>query len=211
MDTKNSNYEQEVRRLAANLVDIRTLTEEFAIDMRYATEDNFIGRAIYSVPLCAMQLSTARKLIKANRELMEKGFRIKIWDAYRPFSAQKLMWDIMPVDGFVANPNKGGSIHNGGFAVDVTLVDRSGKELEMPTGFDDFTGKASRQSSEMNETAAKNLAVLTDAMVRHGFRTINSEWWHYYDEDLKERIPLDIPLEAIAGCRPSGDNEIKEL
>ncbi|KUO74545.1 MAG: hypothetical protein APF77_18920 [Clostridia bacterium BRH_c25] len=211
MDTKKCNYEDEVKRLAANLVDIRVLSEEFEIELKYASKDNFIGREIYSRPLCAMQKSTAYKLIKANEELMKKGLRIKIWDAYRPFSAQKLMWDIMPLHDFVADPNKGGSIHNSGYAVDVTLVDTSGQELEMPTGFDDFSEKASRKSSEMTEAAAKNLAVLTDAMVRHGFRTINTEWWHYYDEDLKERVPLDISFEAIAGYEPSDKDNICEL
>lgn len=194
----------EADRLALNLVDIETISHEFEIDMRYAGENNFIGRAVYPIPLCAMQYGTARKLMEANKELMSKGFRIKIWDAYRPFSVQKLMWDIMPIEGFVANPAKGGSIHNSGYAVDVTLTDMSGRGLEMPTDFDDFTEKASRFSTVMSETAARNLAVLTDVMVKHGFRTIDTEWWHYYDEDLKERIPLDLPLEAIKGKRPPG-------
>ncbi len=201
MDTKKSNYEYEVKRLSANLVDIRTLSDKFEIDLKYASEDNFVGRKIYSIPLCAMQICTARKLIEANREFLQKGLRIKIWDAYRPLSAQKLMWDIMPVHSFVADPYNGGSIHNSGFAVDVTLVDMEGREIEMPTVFDDFSEKASRKSSAMTETAAKNLALLTDVLVRHGFKTINSEWWHYYDADLKERIPLDIPLETIAEYR----------
>ncbi len=188
----------DMEKLSSGLVDITTLSDEFEIEMKYASEDNFIGKKIYPIPLCAMQLSTARKLIGANSELLQRGMRIKIWDAYRPLSAQRIMWEVMPVDDFVADPAKGGSIHNGGFAVDVTLVDLEGKELEMPTKFDDFSEKASRNSTSMSKAAAVNLSILTDVMKRHGFSAINTEWWHYYDEALEERIPLDIPLEELA-------------
>lgn len=197
MDKYNKS---EIEWLSSNLVDITTLSKEFEIELRYATEDNFTGKKIYPIAVCALQASTARKLIAANGELMEKGMRLKIWDAYRPLSVQKIMWDIMPVDDFVADPSRGGSIHNGGFAVDVTLVDMDGNELEMPTGFDDFSEKASRNGCSMSPLAASNLAILTEVMKKHGFRSINTEWWHYYDEDLKERIPLDIPLEELMGC-----------
>jgi D-alanyl-D-alanine dipeptidase len=184
--------------LIMNLVNIEKFSDKFVIDMKYASENNFTGKKIYTLPLCALQKRTAQKLIEANKELMNKCLRIKIWDAYRPLSAQKLMWDIMPVHDYDADPSRGGSIHNSGFAVDVTIVDMQGKELEMPSGFDDFSDKASRKNLSMSEAAAKNLAILTYVMVKHGFRTIDSEWWHYYDSDLKERIPLDIPLENIA-------------
>lgn len=183
--------------LISNLVNIETLSDEFIIDMKYASKDNFTGKRIYNIPLCALQIETAKKLIKANEEFLKKGLRIKIWDAYRPLSVQKLMWKIIPIHDFVADPSKGGSIHNSGFAVDVTLMDIQGKELEMPTGFDDFSDKASRNSSSMNETASKNLSILTNILVKHGFKTIDSEWWHFYDADLKERISLDISFENI--------------
>lgn len=204
-DKKNTDREDAIETLSSNLIDIKALSDEFVIDMKYASEDNFTEKQIYSFSLCAMQISTATKLIEANKELMQKGFRIKIWDAYRPLSAQKLMWDVMPVHDFVADPNKGGSIHNGGFAVDVTLVDLEGGEVEMPTEFDDFSEKASRKSTTMTEAAARHLSLLTDAMVKHGFKTINSEWWHYYDEDLKERVPLDISFEEIKEGQWKGD------
>jgi len=201
VDKNYIEHEYDKKTLLSNLVNIKTLSDEFEIDMKYASKDNFTGKQIYSLPLCILQIGTATKLIAVNSELMQKGFRIKIWDAYRPWSAQKLMWAIMPVDDFVADPNKGGSIHNCGFAVDVTLVDLQGRELEMPTKFDDFSEKASRISITMTEAAAKNLSLLTNAMVKHGFEIINSEWWHYYDKDLKERIPLDITFEEINGTK----------
>jgi len=197
----DKDCKKEIERLSSSLVDISTLSKEFVIELKYATDDNFTGKKIYPTALCALQASTAGKLIAANKELLEKGMRLKIWDAYRPLSVQKIMWDIMPVDDFVADPSSGGSIHNGGFAVDVTLVDSKGNELEMPTGFDDFTERASRNSCFMSPLASANLAVLTEVMKKHGFRGINTEWWHYYDEDLKERIPLDIPLEELVGWK----------
>lgn len=197
MCENEDNLDLTVAELSKNLVNISRLSQDFEIEMKYASKNNFTGQKIYPVPLCCMQIGTARKLIKANSELMQKGYRIKVWDAYRPFSAQKLMWDIEPNGDFVANPNKGGSIHNCGFAVDVTLVDITGRELEMPSEFDDFSEKASRNNRNITETAAKNLALLTEAMVRNGFKIITSEWWHYYDKDFKERIPIDIPLEKI--------------
>lgn len=200
MNNEMNSCECEKERLARSLVDIAALTDEFAIDLKYATEENFLGKRIYPIALCAMQASTAQKLMAANRELLSKGFRLKIWDAYRPLAVQKIMWEALPQDDFVADPSRGGSIHNGGFAVDVTLVDMEGRELEMPSGFDDFSEKASRNNTLMTEAAARNLSVLTDAMVKHGFRTINSEWWHYNDEDLKVRNPLDVPLEKLKGC-----------
>lgn len=200
MNSGMNSCGSEKERLAKSLVNITALTDEFAIDLKYATEENFLGKKIYPIALCAMQSGTAQKLMAANRELISKGFRIKIWDAYRPLAVQKIMWEALPQDDFVANPFKGGSIHNGGFAVDVTLVDMEGRELEMPSGFDDFSEKASRNSTMMTEAAARNLSVLTDAMVKHGFRTINTEWWHYNDEDLKVRNPLDVSLEELIGC-----------
>lgn len=196
----DKDHKKEIEQITSGLVDVSTLSKEFEIELKYATEDNFIGKKIYPIALCALQASTARKLVAANRELLEKGMRLKIWDAYRPLSVQKIMWDIMPVDDFVADPSRGGSIHNGGFAVDVTLADLNGNELEMPTGFDDFSERASRNCCSMSPLAEANLAVLTEVMKKHGFKSINTEWWHYYDEDLKERIPLDIPLEELRGC-----------
>lgn len=197
MDEKYSNSDFTAEELSRNLVDIKELSRDFIIDLKYASYNNFIGRKLYSIPLCCMQKGTAAKLIRANNELMKIEYKIKIWDAYRPFSVQKLMWSIMPDSDFVANPDTGGSIHNGGFAVDVTIVGMDGGEIEMPSEFDDFSEKAFRNSTNMTETAANNLALLTNAMVNNGFKTLDSEWWHYYDEDMKVRVPLDISLEML--------------
>lgn len=195
---KKDNYSQDTNTLISNLVNVESVTDEFVIDMRYATENNFTGKKVYPMALCVLQRGTLDKLMKANKEFLKMGLRIKIWDAYRPVSVQKIFFDLVPNEDFVANPYKGGgSVHNSGFAVDLTLVDMNGQEVEMPTGFDDFTEKASRKSTEMTEEAAKNLGILTDVLTKNGFETIESEWWHYNDADAKELIALDISFEEI--------------
>lgn len=180
------------------LIDITKLSDEFEIEIKYATENNLTGKKIYPIDLCALQEDTAWKLIAANKDFLKMGYRIKIWDGYRPYAVQKIFWSIMPDDRFIANPFTGGSIHSSGNAVDITLVDSNGIELEMPTEFDNFTEKATRDSKEMSNAAAKNLKVLTEVMIKHGFRTIDSEWWHYEDTNSRKHTYLDVPLERIA-------------
>ncbi|EPR11875.1 M15 family metallopeptidase [Ruminiclostridium papyrosolvens] len=125
------------------LVLVKDYTKNFFIDMKYATCNNFTGKTLYPSPTCVLTKGTLDKLIKANNLVMKQGYKIKIWDAYRPLSVQKIMCDATPDKKYVANPYGTGSKHNRGAAVDVTLVDSNGKELKMPTGFDNFTEKAS--------------------------------------------------------------------
>lgn len=89
------------------LIDIQKLSSSLVIDLRYATNKNFTGTKLYASVICCLQEATAWKLIKANEEVMKKGYRIKIRDAYRPYSVQKAMWKIMPDSRYLANPNKG--------------------------------------------------------------------------------------------------------
>lgn len=195
---KKDDYTQDKETLISNLVNVEDVTDEFIIEMRYATEDNFVGKKVYPSPACIMQKGTLEKLMKSNKEFLEMGLRIKIWDAYRPISVQKIFFDLVPDESFVANPYKGqGSVHNSGFAVDLTLVDMDGKEVEMPTGFDDFSDEASRNSTKMTEEAAKNMAILTEVLTKNGFETIDSEWWHYNDADAKGFVALDISFDEI--------------
>ena len=179
------------------LVDLSKLSTGLVYDLKYAASDNFTGTKLYSDSICCLQEETAWKLVKTNEEVMKSGFRIKLWDAYRPLSVQKAMWKIMPDSKFLANPYKKGSRHNKGAAVDITLVDENGVEAEMPSGFDDFSLKASRLNPNMSPTAKKNLKILTDAMVKSGFKTINSEWWHYDDADNSKYSLLDVRLEDV--------------
>ena len=183
---------------ADRLIDVGKLSAGFAVDLRYATKDNFTGIKQYPSSICCLQEGTAWKLAAANKELMKKGYRIKIWDAYRPLSIQKKMWAVMPDSRYLANPYKNGSKHNRGAAVDVTLVDKNGRELEMPSGFDEFSNKASRNNPAMSAAAAKNLKLLTDAMTKSGFKTISNEWWHFDDAAYASYPLLDVSQEAVS-------------
>ena len=144
-----------------------------------------------------LRKETAGKLAAANKEFQEKGYRIKVWDGYRPPYVQKIFWEIMPDDRYVANPYKGGSRHNRGGAVDVTLIDQNDKELEMPSAYDDFSSKAWRNNFAASAQARKNTEYLTKIMMKHGFTTIAHEWWHFDDADYKNFPLVDVKLERF--------------
>jgi len=209
-ETKNSSGNNgEILRING-LVRVQDIDPDIVVELRYATENNFTGRIVYPHDVCVLRESTAIKLANANRELMEMGYRIKVWDAYRPVYVQRIFWEIVPDSRYVANPDKGGSKHNRGTAVDVTLVDMEGNELEMPSGFDDFTGKGSRNGKNMSETARKNMELLTDVMVRNGFTTISTEWWHFNDSDSDKYEIIDVNLEEFLKDSVSGNGRDAE-
>ena len=184
-----------------DLVDITSLDSTIIIDLRYATADNFMKEVLYSANICLLRKTVAEKLIKVQQDLRRQGLGLKVWDGYRPLSVQKKMWEKMPNPGYVADP-KYGSNHNRGAAVDVTLVDSSGNELEMPTGFDDFTKKAASNYPYVTKEAFKNRKMLQEAMKAHGFKAIKSEWWHFNDCDVKKYPVIDIPLKKIVTKSP---------
>ena len=117
-----------------------------------------------------------------------------MWDAYRPVYVQRIFWSIVKDSRFVANPDNGGSIHNKGCAVDITLVDKEGKELVMPSSFDDFSEKAYRSNSNMNEEAKNNMQILTGIMLKSGFKVIDTEWWHFDDINSGKYNIEDVDL-----------------
>ncbi len=178
------------------LVEVRDLDATIEVNLLYASEDNFTGQQLYAVEVCLLQRGTAEKLAAANDEFAKDGYRLKIWDAYRPLGVQEKLWEHMPNGIYVADP-KVGSNHNRGAAVDVTLVDENGEKLKMPTGFDVFTEEASRSYEDMPEEARKNMEYLTEVMVRNGFTTIESEWWHFNDADVGKYELQDLALEEF--------------
>lgn len=179
------------------LVAVCDYDQSFVIDLRYGTDNNFTKKKIYDNPTCMLQKDTLKKLIAANNEFKQYGYRIKIWDAYRPYSIQKHLWSIVSDRRFIADPYYHGSRHNRGAAVDITLVDDKGNELEMPTDFDNFTTAAYRNSTTASETAKKNVDLLTRVMVKHGFKTIETEWWHFDDSNADSYPLLDIQFSDI--------------
>lgn len=151
----------------------------FAYDMKYATDDNFLKKAVYTCDHCLLRKEVAEALKKANDTLMGRGLRIKFFDCYRPFAVQKKMWELFPNPIYLANPYTKGSIHNRGGAVDITLINIEGKELEMGTGFDHFGREAHHAYSNLPDTVLSNRKLLKETMEAYGFNSITSEWWHY--------------------------------
>ena len=176
---------------------LTSLDKDIIIDLKYATTNNFTKKIIYPNNICVLRKTTASKLVKANTELEKLGYRIKVWDAYRPVYVQQIFWDIVKDSRFVANPKNGGSIHNKGCAVDITLVDKDGKDVKMPSKFDDFSSNAYRSNSKMTNEAKRNMDILTKCMIYNGFTTINTEWWHFEDSDSKNYKIADINLKLF--------------
>lgn len=153
-------------------------SNDFVYDLRYATDNNFLKAQVYDCAECYTRVKTAKALLKANKDLMRKGYKIKFFDCYRPNSVQYKMWELVPNPQYVANPVKG-SIHNKGGAVDITLVDMKGNELDMGTDFDYFGKRAYHDNLDLSENILKNRKLLKATMESHGFWSIRTEWWHY--------------------------------
>lgn len=166
---------------AREIVDVREIMPDLAIDSRYGTEDNFLQQKLYSADSSRsyLLLGAVLALRDVRSDLNELGFDIKVWDGYRPRSVQYLMWEILPDPRFVANPATG-SNHNRGAAIDVTLLDlATGEELDMGTGFDDFTDVAGHGYVDLPLEVRIRRARLKSAMDAHEFSSLFSEWWHY--------------------------------
>ena len=167
---------------------LRSLSNDFVFDMKYATPDNFLKQAVYDCGECYLRKSTAKALVKANEEFKSLGYRIKLFDCYRPLSVQKKMWKILPGTHYVANPAKG-SKHHRGAAVDLTLVDAQGKELDMGTPFDFFGKKAHHTCMTLPKKVLENRKLLKDVLNKYNFKSIFSEWWHYeYRPEMQSKV-----------------------
>ena len=182
------------------MVDVATVAPHVREEMRYALKENFLHAAVYPCARCLLRQDAAEALREVQSALEKQGLGLKVWDCYRPHAVQEAMWKILPDARFVANPAKG-SVHNRGGAVDITLVDSSGKALEMPTPHDDFSEKAYADAPASPE-ATRNRATLRKAMEAGGFHGIKTEWWHFDFGDSKQWPMVDAPLCPTAP--PSG-------
>lgn len=162
----------------SDFVRLKDLSPDFVYELKYATPDNFLKQAVYDCGECYLRKSTAEALVKANEAFKQLGYRIKLFDCYRPLSVQKKMWKILPGTHYVANPAKG-SKHNRGAAVDLTLVDAQGKELNMGTPFDFFGKEAHHTYTEHPKEVLENRKLLKETLDKFNFKSIYSEWWHY--------------------------------
>lgn len=152
------------------------------VELMYATDNNFTGVRIYDFTDAYLRYGTVKKLANVQKELKEQGYSLKIWDAYRPFEAQQKLWEVYPDPNYVANPANGMKKHNLGGTVDITMVAADGSVISMPTEFDDFSLKADRDYSDIeDEEAVKNVMILQNAMENNGFTGYQGEWWDYSD------------------------------
>jgi D-alanyl-D-alanine dipeptidase len=156
---------------------LNDLNSGIQIEMRYAGTDNFLGRKIYAKNSCWLRAGAIAPLLRVQEKLRKQNLGLKVWDCFRPVSAQEQMWRIKPDPKFVAPPGK--SKHNRGAALDLTLVDRRGRELEMPTEFDDFSFRAAQGYGGASDRAKANRKLLREAMEEEGFTPNPAEWWHF--------------------------------
>ena len=176
-------------KMKAQLVDLAILSDDFDYEIRYATPHNFMGEQLYDCAKCLLQYEVAEALINANAYFWEQGYKIKIYDCYRPLSTQQKMWAKVPNPSYVANPYGKGSVHNRGAAVDVTLVSLDGCYLEMGSDYDYFGKEAHLDYKKLPEQILANRALLQMGMRKFGFNTIRTEWWHFsYKTNYKYNI-----------------------
>jgi D-alanyl-D-alanine dipeptidase len=180
------------------LVEARTIQLPPLEEIRYATRSNFTGSQLYPFPAAYVHRDVAVALAAVQADLVKQGLALKIYDGYRPLSVQQKMWDLIRDERYVSNPAVNKGRHTRGTAVDVTLVDKLGNELPMPSPFDDFTEAAHRDSKTMTATQRANMLTLQAAMTRHGFEPYPFEWWHFDFRSWKSYPVLDISFDALA-------------
>lgn len=172
--------------------------------LAYATVNNFTGYRIYDFTDAYLRYGTVKKLMQVCEELAESGIGLKIWDGFRPVSAQAKLWEICPDATFVSHPVTGKRTHCRGNTVDVTLYDlETGEELAVPTGYDNFTAYADRDYSDCSPEAAANALLLEQTMEKYGFIPYSAEWWHFADEEdypVDEYFDPAIPTTWSANC-----------
>ena len=182
-------------------LDPRLVAPQAALDLRYATPENFLGRAVYPAATARLRTAAAEAVIRVHRGLAADGLGLHVYDAYRPLSVTRLMWDaaadvpgLEPREAFLAPPHRG-SDHNRGIAVDCTLFDRrSGAVLPMPTPFDAFTPDAAAAAEAGTLAERRNRDRLIAVMAAERFRVLDSEWWHFAYIPLAGAPVLDVPI-----------------
>lgn len=171
------------------MVDVAALPRPPQLDVRYATTRNFTKHQLYPSPRVCVHRDTAQALAAVQAELAQCGLGLKIFDGYRPPAVQQQMWDLIRDERYVSNPAVNKGRHTRGTAVDVSLIDRRGRELDMGTDFDDFTERAKPDYPDLTAEQKRNRRLLAATMIRHGFEPFPHEWWHF---DLKnwQRYPV---------------------
>ena len=181
------------------MVELKILIPDLIYDIRYASLNNFMHRYMYAKGSyrCFLRKDAALALKNAQDILKVKGYGLKIFDAYRPYSVTVKFWELVKDERYVANPAKG-SGHNRGVAVDLTIVElTTGKELDMGTGFDNFTDTAHHNFKDLAESVLKNRNILRQTMEQAGFKALETEWWHYSLPAAANYELLDLPFKKL--------------
>lgn len=182
-----------------NLVKISENDFDVEIDLKYGTADNFTGKPVYKSQNCYLHTEAAEKMKKAIEMAGKLGYRFRIFDAYRPTEAQYILWEHTPDPNFLAPPEKG-SAHSRGVAIDLTLIDGDGKDLDMGTEFDAFTPLSYHGVTEgISVLAQKNRAILLGIMSAAGWDFYKNEWWHYQLFDARNKYQLISDKDAETG------------
>ena len=159
--------------------ELTMLDNTIVLDMRYATTNNFVKAQMYDCGRCFLRPEAAKAVGKAHKILKERGYGgLKMFDCYRPRPYQKRLWDKMPDSRYVTPPWKG-SQHTRGLAVDLTVIDKNGNELDMGTPFDTFTAEAHSGYKNLPKQVLNNRQLLRGVLESVGFKGITTEWWHF--------------------------------
>jgi D-alanyl-D-alanine dipeptidase len=194
---------KEENKREADLLELVKLDKTIKLDIRYARSDNFVGRAVYAEARAFLQRPAAESLLRVHQKLKKQGLGLVIFDGYRPWSVTKLFWEVTSDDKrkFVANP-KTGSRHNRGCAVDLSIYDlKTGKLIEMPSDFDEFTERASPDYTGGTDAERRNRDLLRRLMEAEEFTVNKNEWWHFDYKDWQEYAIYDIPFSEIKTVR----------
>ncbi|MDN2452786.1 M15 family metallopeptidase [Lactobacillus sp. UCMA15818] len=167
---------------------IQKLDPDIIVDLKYATTDNFTNQIVYDFTTAIARTGTAQKLTIASELVKKQGYFLKVWDAYRPVSAQKKLFVVYPDPHFVAEPNPNFS-HQKGVTFDLTLVDTNKNEVKMQSSFDDFSKRAHR-NFKRNLEEEGYYQILNSAMLKAGFVGYSEEWWDYRDSEMDNYQPL---------------------
>jgi D-alanyl-D-alanine dipeptidase len=180
------------------MTDLKRTLPGLRTDLRYATTNNFMHRRLYPrIKTTWLRKPAADSLAMVQKDLEEKGLGLKVFDAYRPYSVTEKMWEPIRDERYVADPKKG-SGHNRGVAVDLTIIDLgTKKELDMGTGFDNFSDTAHHSFLQLPQKVLQNRVLLKTVMEKHGFKALESEWWHYSLYNASDFELLDLSFSAL--------------
>ena len=197
---KIEKYKEQVKADSTKrMIELKSAIPAIIYDLRYATTNNFMKRLMYptNTRVTFLRLPAVRALQKAQSELNEKGLGLKIFDAYRPYSVTEKFWELVHDERYVANPANG-SGHNRGTSVDLTIINlQTGKELDMGTGFDNFTDTAHHSFTALSESVLQNRLLLKSTMEKYGFKALETEWWHYSLPQSKRYELLNISFKKL--------------